>query len=131
MSQKRNFKSYMQDAMQVYGTFNHAAHLHVTWAMLRDMPALDALARFSSGLRAVAQSTGNAEKYNETLTVAWFILVLERLDRGEDWATFAARNPDLFDVKLLAQFYAPDVLRSDAARLGFIMPQTASQGLGG
>lgn len=109
-----------------YGRFNHAAHLFVAWHLLRDRPALAALAEFRAGLRDLAASMGLQDKYSETQTVAWFFAVLDHLDRtghsAEDWDAFEARTPDLFDPAYLHAFYPPEALRDPAARAHFLPP---------
>jgi hypothetical protein len=39
-----------------------------------------------------------------------------------DFAAFAAQYPALLDAKLLAQFYSPELLKSDTARATWIDP---------
>ncbi|WP_295817513.1 hypothetical protein [uncultured Deinococcus sp.] len=119
------FKRAFTQATARYGRFSHPAHLYVAWTLLRDLPVLEALVEFRRGLLALAERMGLQGKYHETRTVAWMLLVLERVDRSEDWETFEVRNADLFDVTLLERFYAPDVLGSDAARMGFMVPRPA------
>lgn len=119
----QDFRRYFDAAVSRYGRFGHPAHLHVAWAMLRDFPALEALAHFRTGLRALAAALDVPEKYHETRTVAWFVLVLERLDRAQDWDTFCQRHPELFGAQLLERFYTPAELDSAPARRGFVLPQ--------
>ncbi|WP_291428290.1 hypothetical protein [Deinococcus sp.] len=124
-----SFKRAFTQATARYGRFGHAAHLFVAWTLLRDRPALAALAEFRAGLRALADSLGLQDKYSETQTVAWFFAVLDHLDRTgnstEDWEAFEARNPDLFGPAYLHAFYPPGVLGSRAARLHFLPPEPA------
>ncbi|WP_309570826.1 hypothetical protein [Deinococcus sp.] len=116
------FKRAFAQATARYGRFGHAAHLYVVWTLLRESPTLNALAELRSGLRALAADLGVPEKYHETQTVAWTLLVLERLDKEEVWAAFETRNPDLFDAGLLGRYYPPDVLGRAGARAGFMVP---------
>ncbi|WP_135228896.1 hypothetical protein [Deinococcus fonticola] len=119
----RPFKVFFGQATQKYGRFSHEAHVYVAWLMLQDAPALLALAEFRRGLRQIAQASGKADKYHETLTVAWFLLVLERRRAGETWEEFIARHPDLLNAGLVQEFYAFDVMRDERARREFIAPQ--------
>lgn len=116
------FQLAYQHATKVHGRFNHAAHLHVVWTLLRDLSVLNALAEFRSGLLTLAAELGLSDKYHGTQTVAWTLLVLERLDGGEAWDAFETRNPDLFDAGLLSRYYPPDVLGRAGARAGFMVP---------
>ncbi|GGR52792.1 hypothetical protein GCM10008959_12800 [Deinococcus seoulensis] len=124
-----SFKRAFTQATERYGRFSHAAHLFVAWQLLQDRPALEALAEFRAGLRALADRLGLQDKYSETQTVAWFLAVLDHLDRAgsraEDWEAFAARTPHLFDPAYLHAFYPPEVLNSRAARLHFLPPGPA------
>lgn len=90
--------------------------------MLHDLSALDTLSRIRAGIQGMAQVSGHPEKYHATLTVVWLLLVLERLDRQEDWEAFAARNPDLFDAGYIHRYYAKDVLDSVKAQQTFVVP---------
>ncbi|NTY00144.1 hypothetical protein [Deinococcus sp. JMULE3] len=119
------FKRAFAQATARYGRFNHAAHLFVAWHLLRDRPALAALAEFRTGLRDLATSMGLQGKYSETLTVAWFFAVLDHRDRAEDWEAFEASTPHLLDPAYLHAFYPPDVLGSPAARAQFLPPERA------
>lgn len=125
-AQGRAFRRAFGAALTRYGRFGHEAHLFVAWQMLRAGPALSALADFRAGLRALAEKEGKLDKYHETLTVAWFLLVLDRLARpdgaGADWDTFLARNADLRDARVLDAHYPPDMLRSAGAREAFLPP---------
>lgn len=120
---RRKFKVYFAEASAKFRRFSHEAHVYATWRMLQDAPALTALAEFRRGLREIAQTSGKADKYHETLTVAWFLLVLERRRAGETWEDFMARCPELLNAGLVNQFYGFDVMRNDQARREFIAPQ--------
>ena len=67
-------------------------------------------------------ASGQADKYHETLTVAWFLLVLERRREGETWEEFTARCPELLNGNLVNDFYSFDVLRDERARREFVTP---------
>ncbi|AKH16582.1 hypothetical protein [Deinococcus soli (ex Cha et al. 2016)] len=121
------FKRALTQATARYGRFSHAAHPHVAWHLLRERPALTALAEFRSGLRDLADRMGLQAKYSETQTAAWFFVVLDHLDRThpdctETWDAFEARCPHLFNPAYLHAFYPPDVLNSPAARTHFLPP---------
>jgi hypothetical protein len=108
------------------GGFHHADHVRVAWYYLRSEPLLHALVRFTTALRAFAAAQGKPDLYHETVTVAYMLLIADRLAAGRDlpWKTFAERNPDLLTWKpsILSRFYSEDVLWSDRARQVFLMP---------
>lgn len=106
--------------------FTHAGHLRAAWWYLRTYSLGDAIDRFRAALQAYAASLGAARKYHETMTVAWLLLIHERLDdtsRTLDWDTFSARHPELFDQALLGRYYDGATLESERARRTFVMPQ--------
>jgi fermentation-respiration switch protein FrsA (DUF1100 family) len=108
------------------GGFHHREHVRVAWNYLRRYPLPDAMARFCGGLRQFAARQGASDLYHETITVAYLLLINERLN-GQvdlDWEAFAAANLDLLAWKpsLLDRLYTPETLRSERARRVFVMP---------
>lgn len=107
--------------------FHHADHLHAAWLYLTRLPVIEAIARFSNILRAYAASRGKPDRYHETITWAYLLLLNERMRQSETtaaWEQFAAANTDLFDWKnsILQKYYRPETLRSPLAREVFLMP---------
>jgi hypothetical protein len=106
--------------------FTHAAHVRVAWCYLRTAPLLDALPRFSRALRRYTASKGAAAKYHETITIAWLLIVRDRLEgaRHLTWREFVERNPDLVggSGSVLAAHYSDALLTSAAARERFVLP---------
>ena len=105
--------------------FGHTEHVRVAWWYLQHDPLPDALVRFSVALQHFATAHGAAGKYHETITVAWMLIIADRVSaaRALSWAEFASANPDLFarpsPIELL---YRPETLASDRARHGFVLP---------
>jgi hypothetical protein len=110
--------------------FRHAEHVRLAWLMLREHDLPRALARFSAGLRRYAAALGKAERYHETITVAYLLLVHERRRRHERFAGFRRRNPDLFSRSpcILERYYRPQTLASERARAGFVLPDAPASG---
>jgi hypothetical protein len=107
--------------------FHHPDHVRAAWMYLNRFSVLEAIERFSNALQAYAASKGKLNRYNETITWAYVLLINERIRRGvgaETWETFAAANPDLFDWKdsILLKYYRRETLASDLARQVFLMP---------
>ena len=107
--------------------FHHADHLHAAWLYLTRFPVIEAIGRFSQALRQYAGHLGKADRYHETITWAFLLLVNERIERSRPvstWPEFADRNPDLFDWKnsILRRYYQPATLESPLARRVFLMP---------
>ncbi len=105
-----------------------ADHLHAAWLYLSRFSATDAITRFSKALRSYAASLGKADRYHETITWAYLLLLNERIRRSEPgatWEQFAAKHPDLLDWKnsILLRYYRPETLGSELARQTFLMPE--------
>lgn len=108
------------------GEFHHAEHVRVAWMYLRRYPVPDALARFIAALKRFAAAHGVPGLYHETITIAFVLVIAERLDQASHlpWSEFAARNPDLLTWKpsVLATYYLDETLASERARRSFVMP---------
>ena len=106
--------------------FSHEAHVRVAWCYLRHAPLPQALAHFSAALQRFADAKGAHGKYHETVTVAYMLVIADRLDGARDlpWTEFAAANPDLLARRpsVLATYYSEALLSSDRARRAFVMP---------
>ena len=106
--------------------FHHAEHVRVAWMYLRRYPLPDALARFIGSLKRFAAAHGLPGLYHETITIAFVLVIAERLDGTSQlsWSDFAAKNPDLLTWKpsILASYYTEETLASERARRSFVMP---------
>jgi hypothetical protein len=106
--------------------FPHELHVRMAWCYLRRDPILVALPRFRTALQRFAAGKGQPGRYHETITVAFMMLIAERLSdaRGLAWPEFAARNLDLLERQpsALAAFYSAGLLASPRARDVFEMP---------
>jgi len=107
-------------------SFHHTDHVRLAFAYLSRYSALEALDKFSSALKRYAAARGKPQRYNETITYAYFFLIRERVGRSGagDWDEFARRNGDLLVWKdgILARYYQEATLQSDLARGLFLFP---------
>jgi hypothetical protein len=108
-------------------TFHHADHIRLAFEYLCRYSMLDALGRFSAALKRFAAAQGKAQRYHETITWAYMVLIRERIaraGRAQTWEEFAECNPDLLVWKggALATLYRQKTLDSDLARHTFILP---------
>ncbi|MFP5284922.1 MAG: hypothetical protein ACLGI9_04215 [Thermoanaerobaculia bacterium] len=122
-----DFIRSFEDCTLPSDAFHHRDHVRLAWLFLRRLPVLDALTRFSEGLRRFAASNGHPGLYHETITWAYLFLIHQRMagaDPDETWEEFAARNPDLFVWKpsILDTYYEKETLGSELARRVFVMP---------
>jgi hypothetical protein len=110
------------------GSFHHRHHVRTAWILLQRRPVLEVLSVFTAGLRRLAAAAGKPGLYHETITWAYVLLVQERraaAGLAEDWAAFAARNPDLLAWKpsvLESRYYREETLWSARARETFVRP---------
>jgi len=107
--------------------FQHADHVRMVFAYLRQYPVLEALERFSTALQCFATSQGKPNLYHQTITWAYLLLIHERIARAgqtQSWEEFSQANPDLLTWKngILTRYYAEETLQSDLARRVFIFP---------
>ena len=119
----RQFENGATDA----ASFHHAEHVRLAFEYLGRYSALAALERFSDALKRFAAAQGKAQRYHETITWAYLLLIrarIARAGRSQTWEEFAERNPDLLIWKggVLATLYRQGTLDSDLARQTFILP---------
>jgi hypothetical protein len=108
-------------------SFDHRDHLRLAWEAVARGGLAGALAEVPAALRALAAGAGRPEKYHETVTVGFVLLVAERWADQEDFDAFLARNPDL-DRDALARWWRPETLASARARERFVMPDRPISG---
>src|SRR5215813_8520772 len=105
--------------------FTHADHLRLAWIYVRDAGPESAEARIVETIRRFARSLDHPEKFHETMTRGWLrlVAVAEAATPGlDDFDEFLAAHVWLLNRQALAPFYSHDLMRSDAARLGFVPP---------
>ena len=106
--------------------FHHQDHVRLAWLYLRQHATLEALAKFSTGLKTYAASLGKATLYHETITWAYILLIQERIARGsaDTWQMFVEKNADLLDWQenILKRYYREETLKSDLAKRIFVFP---------
>lgn len=111
--------------------FPHRAHVRLAWLYLRQYPLAAAGARFTAGVRAFATAVGKPEKYHETITWAYLLIIQDRVARmpapaagAPDFDTFARANEDLLQNgrALLERWYHGATLDSELARQAFLWP---------
>ncbi len=110
--------------------FGHRQHLRVVWLLLKGYPLALAIDRLCAGLRALVTRLGVPERYHETLTWAYALIVHERraaLPEAHTFADFERANPELFadGLGVVGRHYSRGVLDSDEARRRFVLPDRA------
>jgi hypothetical protein len=127
--------------------FHHADHVRLAFEYLCRYPALEALEKFSAALQRFAAAQGKAQRYHETITWAYLLLIRERQARAscaqalcvetshvqtsyvQTWEEFAERNADLLVWKggVLSTLYRQETLDSDLARRTFVLPDRGGE----
>jgi hypothetical protein len=109
--------------------FHHADHIRLAWIYLREHSLLAAIDRFSTSLRRFAAHHGVPGLYHETITLAFLLLIHERMNGESAFDDFRAANPDLFTWKpsVLDRYYRAETLASDQARRVFLLPDALAR----
>ena len=91
----------------------------------------EAAETFIANLKRFAAAQGKPERYHETISLAYLLLIHDRIvtrGRGATWSDFAEANPDLlaWQPSILDRYYSRDLLDSDLARRTFVGPDWGS-----
>ena len=126
----REFLTALEHCELAPEAFTHAAHVRAGYLYLCAGGFDSALGRMRCAVKRYAAHLGKADKYHETITVAYLALIHQRLSEGGDagdWMSFMERNPELLDRDLLLRHYSRSELGSDLARRIFILPLRAGR----
>jgi hypothetical protein len=104
--------------------FPHREHVRMAYEVLRRHTFTDGALLYCNAVRAIAGNAGQPQAFNLTVTIAFLALIAQRLEEAprDDFAAFAAANPELFDKHLLRRWYRPEQLASPLARRTFVLP---------
>ena len=105
--------------------FHHRDHLRLTWALVRLTGVEAAMKRVTSGIRYFATQYGQAEKYHETMTRFWVLLVGHMVAARLDITTFdefLAAFPMLLEKDLPYRHWRRETMLSPDARAHWVEP---------
>ena len=106
--------------------FDHEAHINVAWLYLERYPLTDAIDRFTKALQRLTRKLGVPDKYNETISWFYMLLIEERrsVSPAGNWIAFRQTNSDLFSRgdNILERYYSKELIFSDRARQSFVLP---------
>ncbi|MBL8687888.1 MAG: hypothetical protein JNL04_02265 [Rhodospirillaceae bacterium] len=122
------FLAALEDTSLPDSDFRHPDHLRAAYLYLRRDGFTQAVANMSAALRGFAASRGKAERYHETVTIAFLALINERLASSGDpgsFDAFIARHPEIAERDLLSRYYRPETLASENARRSFVLEPRA------
>jgi N-formylglutamate deformylase len=109
--------------------FDHCQHVRLAYLQLRRKDLYAAMRDTRSLLSHFAASLGRADRYHETITMAFVVAIHARIQEAGDgggWPGFAAANPDLLDKTFLGRHYGADELGAPRARRYFVLPARAA-----
>ena len=112
------------------GEFPHREHLRMGFEMLRRHDFAETVLHYSRALRAMTHKAGKPQAFHQTVTIAFLSLIAERMESSPagDFTAFTRANPDLSEKSVLARWYRPERLGSEAARRTFLLPDPVSHG---
>ncbi len=107
--------------------FHHQEHVKIAWWYLQNYSLVESIARFTSGIKHFARQQGKESLYHETITLAYVLLINERIYKTGNllvWGEFANANSDLLDWQnnSLKHYYQENTLNSELARRVFVLP---------
>ena len=110
--------------------FPHREHVRMAFELLKRHDFPETVLHYSRALRVMTGRAGKPQAFHQTVTIAFLSLIAERMQgaRAADFAAFARENPDLSEKSLLARWYRPERLASEAARRTFVLPDPAPDG---
>jgi len=89
------------------------------------MDEAEATRRIEQAIRRYADYNGIGQKYHQTITRAWMMLVAaarRATPQSLCFDEFAEQHPELLAVKTLNNYYTPECLARPEARSGWIEP---------
>jgi hypothetical protein len=143
MTQDRELAAILAEIVPPGGAFRHRQHIHLAFLAVQRHGAARAAGTVARWIQQIAAYQRAPQKYNTTVTRAWTEIVAHHVAAGPpgppgppgapgqlgppgtDFTSFALRNPDLLDKRLLARHYSARLLASPAARTGWVEPDLA------
>ena len=111
-------------------TFDHEAHVYLGWLYVNEFPLTEAIDRFTRALRRLTERLGVPDKYHDTISWFYLMLIAERRAAASDdtWFCFRRDNDDLFrrNENVIDRYYTRELLFSDRARRSFVLPDRLS-----
>jgi hypothetical protein len=105
--------------------FHHADHIRLAWNYLGQMTEAEATRRIEQSIRRYAAHNKIPHLYHHTITLAWMKLAaaaFRATPPETGFPEFAARNPELFDVQRLKNYFSKELLESAQARADWVEP---------
>ena len=120
-------------------TFDHRGHLRYAWLLLRAEPLAQVLPRVDAALTRFATLNGAPEKYHQTVTWTYLLVIHELMESDavysagatESFDTFLCRHPLLSEAvpAFMSRFYARKTWQSQRAAETYLLPDRIRHGL--
>ncbi len=125
MTDEELFESFEGNTLNP-AEFTHDKHVRLGWIYCDRYPLAEAISRFKSALTVMVIRTGAADKYHETITWFYMLLINERAMKSsyETSLDFLKDNQDLVKKggNVLNSYYSKELLASDEARKHYLLP---------
>jgi len=104
--------------------FHHRDHLRLAWVQIRRLGLEGATDAVTSGIRRFATEHGTADRYHDTMTRFWLLVVNLGLRRHPDlrFDELLAAEPHLLDKSLPFKHWSRAAMASDSAKLQWVEP---------
>src|SRR5580698_6681057 len=98
-----DFLEPLKEMLSTRGAFGHREHLELAWTYLANNSVEDTNRQMASAIRHVADLHGAPDRYHETITTSWVLLVATHRsqDNAATFDQFIATYPALLDRHLL------------------------------
>jgi hypothetical protein len=120
-----DFVQAFMDGSLPPGRFHHRDHLRLAWLLIRRLDVELAGITTASGIQRFAALHGHAEKYHETLTQFWVLIVGHIVHVRPDiteFETFIATFPQLLDKRLPYRHWQRETMGAATARARWVEP---------
>jgi len=105
--------------------FDHSQHVRLAYLLLRQHDLYSAMRATRELLSRFAASLGKADRYHETITMAFVVAIHARIQESGNegsWPAFAAEHRDLMEKSFLLRHYGATELGAPSARRYFVLP---------
>jgi hypothetical protein len=105
--------------------FKHYEHIRMAWLYLRRDDWEEGYQHIQKGLKHLSDKHGQSQKYHETITRFWALLVyhcIQAKPELEDFDSFIRAYPFLVDKTSISRHYSDERLFSAESRASWLEP---------
>jgi hypothetical protein len=108
----------------------HEGHFRIVWVYLKDFDFETAFQKVNEGIKKYDKMVGDGTKYHATITYAYMMMIKKKMGEKNyvTWDEFVEDNKGLLKPvkEVLLNFYNPETLFSDRAKVEIIEPDLES-----